>query len=131
MSGPRLLLALTIVNLALLLIVAIRGPRELEGVVPVLRGRGLEIVDDHGRVRASIQVLPADPKAAAAYPETVLLRLIDPNGRPSVKLGASVDGAGLGLGGAADPTYVIVKAEGADTSMKLTNGDGRERLLAP
>ena len=32
-----------------------------DGVAPVLRGRALEIVDDRGRVRASITVFPADP----------------------------------------------------------------------
>jgi len=48
-------------------------------VAPVLRGRALQIVDDGGRVRASISVLPAGSGGA----ETVLLRLITERGRLS------------------------------------------------
>jgi len=142
MKIQRLLMALTLVNLGILmfLLTQIR-PVEANSVAPVLRGRALEIVDDHGKVRAAIQVLPAGPARRAdgslseangkTYPETVLLRLIDPNGRPSVKLGASEQGAGLGLGGESDPTYIVLKAEGADTSLKLTNKDGRQQLIKP
>ena len=81
-------------------------------------------------------MLPADPHfkmpdGTTGYPETVLLRLITPEGRPNVKLGASEDGAGLGLGGKSDPTYVQVLAQGSDTSVKLTDRNGREQLIKP
>lgn len=65
------------------------------------------------------------------YPETVVLRLIDPNGHPSVKLAASVQGSGLGLVGDSDLTYVVLKAEGDDSSLKMINKAGRERLIKP
>src|SRR6266850_1622783 len=132
MKTQRLFVLLTVVNLGLLtfLLVRVRSA-EARGAVSVLRGGALEIVDDQGRVRASIQVLPATVQSGKRYPETVLLRLVDPNGRPSVKLGASVEGAGLGLGGESDPTYAVLKAEGADTSLKLTNKDGRQQLIEP
>jgi len=53
-------LALTIVNLALLAFsVSALPPAAAQGKTPVLRGSGLEIVDDQGRVRASITVMPA------------------------------------------------------------------------
>jgi hypothetical protein len=71
------------------------------------------------------------PDGSQGYPETVMFRLIDPNGRPSVKLGGSEQGAGLGLAGETDTTYVVVKAEGARTSLKLTDRDGREQLIKP
>jgi hypothetical protein len=107
-----------------------------EGVAPVLRGRALELVDDSGRVRASITVLPADstvkmPDGTTGYPETVLLRLITSKGRPNVKIAATERGAGLLLGGESDPTYVQVLAEGPSTSLKLSNRDGREQLIKP
>jgi hypothetical protein len=107
-----------------------------QGTAPVLRGRALEIVDDRGRVRASITSLSADPTVkmpdgTTGYPETVLLRLITSQGRPNVKIGATERGAGLLVGGASDPTYVQVLAEGPGTSMKLSNGDGREQLIKP
>lgn len=52
---------------------------------------------------------------------------IFPKGRPGVKLGASEKGAGLGLAGESEPTYVLLKAEGTNSSVKLTNKDGREQ----
>jgi hypothetical protein len=128
MKIQRALVALTVVNLGLMVfLLAQMRPVEARGEAPVLRGRALEIVDDQGRVRASIQVLPS----AKTYPETVILRLIDPNGRPSVKLTASVQGAGLGLGGESDATYAMLGASGAESTLKLTNKAGREQIITP
>jgi hypothetical protein len=137
MKTQRLLVVITVLNI-LLLLFTLGQTRAVvpEGIAPVLRGRALEIVDDRGRVRASIRILPADPSVkmpdgSMGYPETVLLRLIDSKGGPNVKLGATERGAGLGLGGESDPTYVQILAEGQNTSLKLTNKDGRERLIQP
>jgi hypothetical protein len=138
MKIQRLLIALTVVNFGLLvfLLAQIR-PVEAQSAAPVLRGRALEIVDDQGRVRASIQVLPADENAKTAngkpYPETVMLRLINRNGQPSVKLGTSEYGSGLGLGGESGPTqaYVVLKAEGTESSIKLTNKNGQQQMITP
>lgn len=137
MRHQRLLVAITALNL-LLLAFSLAQARAVVagGAEPVLRGRGLEIVDDRGRVRASITILPADPTVkmpdgTVGYPETVLLRLIDSKGGPNVKLGATERGAGLLLGGESDPTYVQILAEGPSTSLKLINKDGRERVIKP
>lgn len=146
MKIQRILIALTVINLglAMFLLAQIRrvdAGSEARGVeaastVPVLRGSALEIVDDQGRVRASIKLHPADPKfkwpdGKTGYPETVMFRLIDPNGRPEVKLGASVEGGGLGLIGETDTTHVLLQAEGADARLKLTNKDGKQQLIKP
>lgn len=137
MTIQRLATILTAVNLVLLLVLVgqVRPTMAQEGVAPVLRGRALEIVDAQGRVRASIVVHPADPTVTKPdgkpYPETVMLRLIDPQGRPEVKLGASEQGAGLGLVGATDATHVLLKTEGTNAFLKLTNNDGREQLVKP
>jgi hypothetical protein len=138
MKTQRLLVVITILNL-LLLVFSLGQTRAVvaEGAAaPVLRGRALEIVDDRGRVRASITVLPADltvkmPDGTTGYPETVLLRLITSQGRPNVKLAATERGAGQVLGGESDPTYVQILAEGSSTSLKLSNGHGREHLIKP
>jgi len=96
MKTQRFLLALTVVNMVLLLFLwAQARPAAAENSAPVLRGRALEIVDDQGRVRASITVEPQ--VGTNSYPETVLFRMSDPNLRPVVKLTASVEGAALGL----------------------------------
>lgn len=128
--------ALLVLNLALLASSFARPGPVRQDIVPVLRGRALEIVDQQGQVRASITVLPADttstmPDGTAGYPETVLLRLRDSHGRPHVKIEATEDGAGLSFGGDAERTYVQILARGATTSLKLSNKDGPERLVAP
>jgi hypothetical protein len=133
MKAQTTLAALTAINLALLgwNLVQTHQAQAADGI---LRGRGLQIVDAQGRVRAAIAVLPANPKdrypdGRVGSPETVMLRLIDQHGRPNVKLGASEEGAGLGLGGEKDPTYARIAANGPKVEVSLTDGLGRERVL--
>lgn len=136
MRATPLLGLITGLNLLLLLLtVSQTRAGTSAGVAPVLRGRALEIVDAKGRIRATITVMPADPKfkmpdGSTGYPETVLLRLITSEGRPNVKIGASEDGSGAGFGGEDDPTYVQILSQGDNTSLKLTE-KGRERLIEP
>jgi hypothetical protein len=135
MKIQRILVALTLVNLALLVFsLAQMRPALAESAPQVLRGRALEIVDERGRVRASLSVLPATKHAnGETYPETVLLRLITERGRPSVKISASEDAAGLGLAGptGTKDTYVMLEAKGTASSLKLRNEDGREQIVKP
>lgn len=137
MKTQRLLITLTAVNLGLLgyqLFQPHLARASTPDVPAVLRGRALEIVDAQGKIRASIAVLPEDPKVmwkGKPYPETVLLRLISAEGRPNVKLGASRMGAGLLIGGESNPTYVQVLAEGGESTVKLVNKNGTERSIKP
>jgi hypothetical protein len=135
MKIQRLLIVLTLVNLALLISTIAKMTRAgAEGVPPVLRGRALEIVDERGRVRASLQVLPAKKESnGETYRETVLLRLITERGRPSVKIGASEEAAGVSLAGPSNTrdTYVILEAKGTASSLRLKNEDGREQIVKP
>jgi hypothetical protein len=125
------LVALTLLNLVLLvcLLGQLHPASAAPEAAPVLRGRGLQIVDDAGRIRASISVLPASAGSA----ETVLLRLITERGRPSVKIGASEEEAGLALVGptGTKATYVQLGAKGVVSALKLSNEDGRERVIEP
>ena len=137
MKGQRILVVLTALNLGIFsyqLVQPRPGFAAAADVPLVIRARALEIVDDRGRVRASLSVLPEDPKViwnGKPYPETVLLRLITADGRPNVKLGASKSGAGLLIGGESNPTYVQVLADGGLSTVKLINKDGVERLIKP
>lgn len=136
MKNPRLLIALTIVNVALLVITLVLHvrPAFAQGTAPVLRGTGLEIVDGEGRVRASIKVLPAGKSQSGdPYHETVLLRLITERGRPSVKIGASEETSGLSFAGptGTKDTYVILESKGTVSSLKLRNEDGHEQVVKP
>ena len=136
MKNPRVLAALTVVNLLLLVLVLTQQlrPAFADTGAPVLRGRALEIVDDQGRVRASINVLPAKRSSNDdASAETVILRLSTEQGRPSVKLAASEPASGLSLAGptGTKSTYVILEAKGQVSSLKLRNEDGGETNLTP
>ena len=131
--GSHLRAVLTALNLGLL------GYQSSPALSPpsppdVLRGRGLEIVDDRGKVRASITLHAEDSTVkwqGKPYPETVLFRLITSEGRPNVKLGAGENGSGLLIAGKSDPTYVQVLAEGGKTTVRLKDKNGRERVIQP
>src|SRR5215217_6122684 len=97
-----------------------------QAVPDILRARGLEIVDDHGIVRAQILVQPNDGG--------VLFRLIDQHGKPLVKLGAGADGSGLMLTG--DPARqdwsgIQVMAKPGGSTLRLLDVDGKERVIKP
>jgi hypothetical protein len=133
----RLLFALTVANAALLMFSLTQTHRAAaaEDIAPVLRGRAFELVDDRGRLRAEIKVLPAQPTlkmpdGSTGYPETVQLRLFSSKGGPHVKLAATEDGSGLVLGG--EPRgYVQILARGTNPFLKLVNNDGRQQTIKP
>jgi hypothetical protein len=136
MKTPQSLFARTLINLALLLLTLAQqlSPAFAQGEAPVLRGRALEIVDEQGRVRASINVVPSSKsRNGEDQAETVLLRLITERGRPSVKIGSSEPTSGLSFAGptGTKDTYVILQSKETTSSLKLRNEDGRERVLSP
>jgi len=137
MKTQRFAIVLTVINLFVLMSTLFHAnSAATPQVVPVLRGRALEIVDDQGHVRAMIKVFPADPKVkmpdgTTGYPETVLLRLIDSKGGPNVKIAATEDGSAVSLGGESNPTHVQILARGTNTSLKLVNKDGRQQVIKP
>lgn len=136
MKTQRIALALTLINLVLLvfILLRLRPAAEAQDIAPVLRARKLEIVDEQGRVRSEILVTTPVTMDGKFYPDGSLFRLIDPNGRPVVKIGGSVDGSGITLGGDSEKrewSGVQILAEGSGSSVKLTNKDGRQELIAP
>jgi hypothetical protein len=135
MKIQRLLVVLTVVNLVLLIVtVALMRPAAAQAVAPVLRGRALQIVDERGQVRASVAVLPASTqKDGSVYPETVLLRLITEKGRPSVKISASEETAGVAFVGPTGTknTYVQLWTKGTTSALTLKDEDGREQIIKP
>src|SRR4051812_43224224 len=122
-----LLTTLTVVNAAMFVCSLAQPRRAAADIVgPMIRTRGLEIVDEQGRVRAELKVMPADPNVkmpdgSKGYPESVLLRLISSKGAPNVKLTTTEDGSGLVLGG--DSAYVQVLSRGASPFLKIVNKD--------
>jgi len=142
MKNQRLVIALSLFNFGLLLFSLFHEavPVKADSPEPILRARGLEIVDEQGRVRAAILIQPEGParksdgsvvKGSKTYPETVLFRLIRPDGRPSVKISTSQQGSAVSLGGGQDPTYIVMAADGGDPSLSLTNGNGHLQTIKP
>ena len=131
----RFALGLTALNLVLLVVI-------LLGHVPaafakpsqptILRARALEIVDDRGRVRAAILVHGPETVNGVTYPETVLLRLIDPKGGPVVKLTAAANGAALGLSDGLDGSGGIqLYARDSASFVRIVDKTGRTQMLKP
>jgi hypothetical protein len=142
MRNQPTLSILTLINLAILLSLTLSRIERVQASSDdgMLRGRGLLITDAQGKVRASITVLPAGPgrksdgslvDGGKIVPETVLFRLIRPDGRPSVKIATTEQGSGLDLGGGIDPTYIVINADGGDPSLTLTNNDGKRQVVKP
>ena len=139
MRAQRVALGLTVVNLLLLVALvgervrpamAIEAKSSANEVAPVLRGRSLEIVDAQNRVRAMIAVMPPSRVDGKDYPETVLLRMIDPKSGPLVKISAAVDGAGLMLTDDSDRGVLAYAREGTGV-VKAQSKDGRETVMKP
>jgi hypothetical protein len=117
----------------LIVLLAQFQPVAAQDVAPVLRGRALEIVDDQGRVRASITRYADD----GGYPEVVVFRLHDRNGKPTIKLDTHeaghniAKGSGLGLLGDTDDTQAFIGTSGAVSKVRLKNSDGKLQQMTP
>jgi hypothetical protein len=135
MTRTQFLAALTLVNLGLLAYQLVQETRvSAQDVAPVLRGRALEIVDEQGRIRASITRYGGGP----TYSDIVVFRLHDRQGKPMVKLdtheagpGATMKGSGLGLLGESDDTQAFIGTSAGMSKVDLKNGNGERRQFQP
>ena len=133
MKTQRVAICLTVINLGLLvfLLAQIRYA-DAQNVAPVLRGRGLEIVDDQGQVRAQILVHGPETVKGKTYPETVLFRMATAQRAPLVKLTVSEDGSALGLSDDSEPGGIELRANrNKGNFVKVVNSDGREQTIKP
>jgi hypothetical protein len=120
--------ALTLLNLGLLTMQLARSADP--EVAPVLRARAIELVDEQGRVRSELKVLPAGTANGVTYQETVIFRLVTADGKPRVKLTTSTEGSGLLLLGASDESYTRLGTRGAEPKVELIDRD-RVKTLTP
>ncbi|MCC6984106.1 MAG: hypothetical protein IT535_12600 [Bauldia sp.] len=127
MKREAMLGALTALNLVLLLGIGVTQilPATAQDDFGIVRGSAFELVDEAGRVRASLTIQP--PAEGAS--ETVLLRLIQPNGQPAAKISASATGAGLSFVGGDDQSYLILEADGPETALRMVEGGGEQLVL--
>jgi hypothetical protein len=133
MSAQRILIALTVVNLGLFAYLLSQArPVAAQRPDAVLRGRALELVDDQGRVRASIKMQPPGRHEGKDYPATVAFRLIDGNGRPGIKMTTAENGgAGLLILSDSDQAYIRLDAESQEPVVKVLAKGGKEQLIKP
>jgi hypothetical protein len=131
----RFTLGLTVLNLVLLAVLVSTKAATAFGSqqeLPVLRGRALEIVDNQGRLRANILVHGPETVNGVTYPETVLFRLIDPNGGPLVKLTVARNGSALGLSdGLSGDGGVQLYARDTASFVRVVNRSGHIQMLRP
>ncbi|MGI8603936.1 MAG: hypothetical protein ACR2OZ_13200 [Verrucomicrobiales bacterium] len=123
MKTERLVIILGAANLAVLFCISARPkPEAQQGVQSIIRARAIELVDGHGRVRASLDV--------ATNGEAVF-RLRDARENIRLKLGASEDGSGLLLLDGSTNPGLHVLAKGGNTTLTLINKDGGKRVIEP
>jgi hypothetical protein len=133
MKTQRVAIGLTVVNLGLLIFLVSQISRAgAQDVAPVLRGRGLEIVDAQGRVRAEILVHGPETVNGKTYPETVLFRMATAQRAPLMKLTVSEDGSALGLSDDSQPGGIELRANrNKGNYMKVVNREGHEQTIKP
>jgi len=133
MKTQRLAIGLTVVNLGLLIFLLSQiSHSSAQDVAPVLRGRGLEIVDAQGRVRAEILVHGPETVGGKTYPETVLFRMATAQRAPLMKLTVSEEGSALGLSDDSQPGGVELRANrNKGNYVKVVTRDGREQTIKP
>jgi hypothetical protein len=98
------------------------GQSESESVPAVLRARMIELVDEHGQVRANLKV---EPDGAAVF------RLRDAKGTIRVKLGASEHGSGLVLLDDRTEVGAHLLADRKGTALTLAERDKEKRVIEP
>ena len=123
MNTNRLALALTVVNLILLIVLVAQSRLIATQTVPeVLRVRAFELVDENGHVRAQLNVEPEGG---------VVFRLRDENEIIRVKLGASAEGSGLVLINDQTEPGVHILTDQNGSSLTLTEEDGSKEVIKP
>lgn len=132
MNTQRIAIGLAVSNAALLALLLFRPqiPPALaasnqpeQQVVPLMRVRQLELVDERGTVRAQLMV--AQPG------DEVLLRMRSPRGLIRVKLGANEAGSGLVLADSSQQPGLTLHAKSTGSSVRVMNRNGSERELKP
>lgn len=124
MNTNRLAIALTVINLILLIIVIAQSRMIANQTIPeVLRVRAFELVDENGRVRAQLNIDETNGE--------VIFRLRDKKETIRVKLGASEEGSGLLLINDLTEPGIHLLAKQDDTSLTITNQSGAEEVIKP
>src|SRR3990172_8852349 len=122
MNMNRLTVALTVINLALLIFLLAQGRAIANQTIPqVLRVRAFQLVDENGEVRAQLNIDETNGE--------VVFRLMDAKGTIRVKMGASEEGSGLLLINHLTEPGVQILADQNGSSLTLTEEGGAKRVI--
>jgi hypothetical protein len=122
MKIQRLVILLVFLNIVLFFCIAAASRNGNADVQPVLRVQALELVDDRGVVRATLNV---ETNGEAVF------RIRDQEGTIRVKVSGSKDGAGFVLlNDSTEPgVHALAKRDG--TKLTLTGKNGEKRVIEP
>jgi hypothetical protein len=113
-------------GLNLIVVAALLGPCQHASAAATaadtLRAKAIELVDQHGRVRAQLNV-ESDGEA--------VFRLRDSKGEIRVKLGAGEHGSGLLLLDGSTEPAIHLRAGTSDPTLTLQGKDGRRKAITP
>ena len=124
MNMNRLTVALTVINLALLIFLLAQGRAIANQTIPqVLRVRAFQLVDENGEIRAQLNVDETNGE--------VIFRLMDAKGTIRVKMGASEEGSGLLLLNNLTEPGVHILANQDGTTLTLVDHNGVKRVIEP
>jgi len=123
MKTNRLSVILTIINLAVLVFLLVRGQMTIPPAnSDILHVKAIELIDNHGQVRAQLEVESNGE---------VVFRLRDEEGTIRVKLGASQNGSGLLLLNDLTEPGIHLLADRDSTRITLSEQGGAQQEIKP
>lgn len=121
MKFQRIAIVFSVINLLLLIFLLAQSPSTAQqDVVPMVRTRAFELVDENGKPRAQINVEKTGE---------VVFRLRDEKGTIRSKFGASESGSGLSMMDDRTEATVQIRSNQAGGNMVLIDREGRERTI--
>jgi hypothetical protein len=111
----------SVLNLLLLFFLLVQVPSTAQqSVMPLVRARAIELVDEGGKIRAQLNVESTGE---------VVFRLRDAKGTIRSKFGANEDGSGLSLMDDRTEATVQIRANQSGASMTLIDRAGHEHIV--
>jgi hypothetical protein len=121
MKFQRIAIVFSVFNLLLLVFLLAQTPSTAQqDIVPVVRTRAFELVDENGKVRAQFNIEKTGE---------VVFRMRDAKGTIRSKFGAGESGSGLSMMDDRTEATVQIRSNQAGGNMILIDREGRERVI--
>jgi hypothetical protein len=121
MKYQRIAIAFSIFNLLLLVFLLAQKPSDAQqSVMPIVRTRAFELVDENGKTRAQINIENTGE---------VVFRLRDETGKIRSKYGAGKDGSGFTLMDDRTEATVQIRANKSGSEMFVLDRSGNKTAL--